>query len=149
MFHFIRFVFFVFLPVSFAVADSEVFSAPTKEASELVELFEFNSPELQNVAVNLAKSLRCPQCQNQNLVESNSPIAKDLRYIVFTKINQGQSEQQVIDFMTQRYGDFVLYNPPKSLKNIILWGAPIGLLMIFCVYSYRSVKRNEGQMRDE
>ncbi|OIQ25581.1 MAG: cytochrome c biogenesis protein CcmH [Vibrio sp. MedPE-SWchi] len=118
-----------------------VFSAPTKEATELVELFEFKTPEHQKIAVNLAKSLRCPQCQNQNLVESNSPIAKDLRFIVFTKINQGETEQQVVDFMTSRYGEFVLYNPPKTFKNILLWGLPILVMLLFVFFSYRSVSR--------
>jgi cytochrome c-type biogenesis protein CcmH len=124
----------------------DTFVAASKEATELVELFEFESPEHQRVAVELAKSLRCPQCQNQNLVESNSPIAKDLRLIVFKKINQGESEQQVIDFMTARYGEFVLYNPPKTFKNGLLWGLPLLFLILFAYGSYRMV--NQGAKND-
>jgi cytochrome c-type biogenesis protein CcmH len=132
-------------------AVDDVFAPPTKQATELVELFEFKTPEHQKIAVNLAKSLRCPQCQNQNLVESNSPIAKDLRFIVFTKINQGETEQQVIDFMTSRYGDFVLYNPPKTVKNGLLWGLPILVLCLFVFFSFRSISRSpiEEQQIDD
>ncbi|MGF1719713.1 heme lyase NrfEFG subunit NrfF [Vibrio kyushuensis] len=141
------FVLLFLSPTYAAIADTQaVFSAPTKEASELVELFEFHSLEQQVVAVNLAKSLRCPQCQNQNLVESNSPIAKDLRLIVFKKINEGQSEQEVIEFMTARYGEFVLYNPPKTVKNAILWGLPVLLLILFGYFSYRSINKSDSKV---
>ncbi|MEZ9230928.1 cytochrome c-type biogenesis protein CcmH [Vibrio amylolyticus] len=128
---------------SLAYAQTDgIFIAPTKEATELVELFEFKTAEYQKTAVSLAKSLRCPQCQNQNLVESNSPIAKDLRFIVFTKINQGESEEQVIEFMTSRYGEFVLYNPPKTLKNALLWGLPLLVMLLFALFSYRSISNH-------
>lgn len=123
-----------------AFASQELFAPATSEQNSQVELFEFNSPQLQKTAIELAKSLRCPQCQNQNLVESNSPIAKDLRLIVFEKINQGQSEQQVIDFMTARYGEFVLYKPSFSLSNALLWLAPVLLLVAFIGLSIRRIK---------
>ncbi|MFM2589211.1 cytochrome c-type biogenesis protein [Vibrio sp. TBV020] len=121
-------------------ASQDLFAPATSEQNVQVELFEFKSPELQKTAIGLAKSLRCPQCQNQNLVESNSPIAKDLRLIVFEKINQGESEQQVIDFMTARYGEFVLYKPAFSLSNALLWLAPIILLGLFIGLSIKRVK---------
>lgn len=123
-----------------AFASQELFAPATSEQNSQVELFEFNSPQLQKTAIELAKSLRCPQCQNQNLVESNSPIAKDLRLIVFEKINQGQSEQQVIDFMTARYGEFVLYKPSFNLSNALLWLAPVLLLVAFIGLSIRRIK---------
>jgi len=123
-----------------AFASQELFAPATSQQNSQVELFEFDSPQLQKTAIELAKSLRCPQCQNQNLVESNSPIAKDLRLIVFEKINQGQSEQQVIDFMTARYGEFVLYKPSFSLSNALLWLAPILLLATFIGLSIKRIK---------
>jgi cytochrome c-type biogenesis protein CcmH len=94
----------------------------------------------------LAKSLRCPQCQNQNLIESNSPIAKDLRLIVFNKINQGESEQEVKDFMTARYGEFVLYQPEFTVRNALLWFAPILLLLMFITLSIRRVRVNSNNI---
>lgn len=123
------------------LASSDLFVPATSEQNAQVELFEFQSPELQKTAIELAKTLRCPQCQNQNLIESNSPIAKDLRLIVFEKINQGQSEQQVIEFMTARYGEFVLYKPSFSSSNAILWLAPVILLVLFVGLSIKRVKR--------
>ncbi|RTZ15425.1 heme lyase NrfEFG subunit NrfF [Vibrio aquaticus] len=122
------------------LASSDLFVPATSEQNAQVELFEFQSPELQKTAIELAKTLRCPQCQNQNLIESNSPIAKDLRLIVFEKINQGQSQQQVIDFMTARYGEFVLYKPSFRSSNALLWFAPFILLVLFVGLSIKRIK---------
>ncbi|WP_241006139.1 cytochrome c-type biogenesis protein CcmH, partial [Aeromonas media] len=77
-----------------------------------VDTYEFKHPELQTRAQDLARALRCPQCQNQNLVESNSPIARDLRLEVYRWVDEGQSDEQVIARMTERFGDFVRYDPP-------------------------------------
>lgn len=133
-------------PFSFAQSSqSEIFAAPDSELERQVELFEFKTPQLQQSAIELAKSLRCPQCQNQNLVESNSPLAKDLRLIVFNKINRGESEQQVIDFMTARYGEFVLYKPSFTWKNALLWGLPVLLLVAFLLVSFKSVGKTERE----
>lgn len=121
-------------------AEQSLFVAATPEQTAQVELFEFDSADKQKIAIELAKALRCPQCQNQNLVESNSPIAKDLRLIVFTKINQGETEQQVIDFMTARYGEFVLYKPAFNVANALLWLAPLFLLALLLLLSYRRVR---------
>ncbi|MCG9598090.1 cytochrome c-type biogenesis protein CcmH [Vibrio sp. Isolate25] len=120
----------------------DIFIGVPDEQVSQVELFEFHSPELQDKALRLAKSLRCPQCQNQNLVESNSPIAKDLRLIVFKKINQGESEQAVKAFMTERYGKFVLYKPEFNAANALLWLAPVLLLLLFVVSSIRRIQKN-------
>ena len=122
-------------------SEQDLFMPASKEVSQQVELFEFKTPHRQKRAIVLAKSLRCPQCQNQNLVESNSPIAKDLRLIVFEKINQGQSEQQVIDYMTAIYGEFVLYKPAVTMRNALLWGLPVFALLLFFIVSWRSVNR--------
>lgn len=126
----------------FVWADStQIFVDSTDAKKTQVELFEFASPELQKQAIELAKSLRCPQCQNQNLIESNSPIALDLRLIVFEMIDQGQSEQQVIDYMTARYGEFVRYNPAFSARNGLLWGFPILALLFFIYRSATQITR--------
>jgi cytochrome c-type biogenesis protein CcmH len=135
----------LFVQSSYA-ADEELFVAVSEQQISQVELFEFTSPELHEKALRLAKSLRCPQCQNQNLIESNSPIAKDLRLIVFNKINQGESEQEVKDFMTARYGEFVLYQPEFTVRNALLWFAPILLLLMFITLSIRRVRVNSNNI---
>lgn len=89
-----------------------------------VDTYEFRHPERQTRAQELARALRCPQCQNQNLVESNSPIARDLRLEVYRWVDEGQSDEQVIARMTERFGDFVRYDPPFKASTALLWGGP-------------------------
>ena len=97
--------------------------------AEMVDTFEFHNQADRTRAVELAKSLRCPQCQNQNLVESNSPIAYDLRIEVYNMVNEGKTNQQIIDAMTSRFGNFVNYKPPLQWNTALLWLLPIGLLL--------------------
>ena len=97
--------------------------------AEMVDTFEFHNQADRTRAVELAKSLRCPQCQNQNLVESNSPIAHDLRIEVYNMVNEGKTNQQIIDSMTARFGNFVNYKPPFQWNTALLWLLPIGLLL--------------------
>ena len=97
--------------------------------AEMVDTFEFHNQPDRTRAVELAKSLRCPQCQNQNLVESNSPIAYDLRIEVYNMVNEGKTNQQIIDSMTSRFGNFVNYKPPFQWNTALLWLLPIGLLL--------------------
>ena len=74
--------------------------------------------------------LRCPKCQNQNLSGSNSPIAQDLRGELFRMVLEGQSDESIKTFMVDRYGNFVLYDPPMDKNTIILWGAPAIMLFL-------------------
>lgn len=98
--------------------------------AEMVDTFEFQNQADRTRAVELAKSLRCPQCQNQNLVESNSPIAYDLRIEVYNMVNEGKTNQQIIDAMTSRFGNFVNYKPPFQWNTALLWLLPAGLLLV-------------------
>ncbi|KOE55642.1 heme lyase NrfEFG subunit NrfF [Aggregatibacter actinomycetemcomitans] len=98
--------------------------------AEMVDTFEFHNPADRARAVELAKSLRCPQCQNQNLVESNSPIAYDLRLEVYNMVKEGKTNQQIIDAMTVRFGNFVNYKPPFQWNTALLWLLPAGLLLM-------------------
>ena len=105
-------------------------------AASGVDTYQFRHPELQSRAQELARSLRCPQCQNQNLVESNSPIARDLRLEVYRWVDEGQSDDQVIARMTTRFGDFVRYDPPVKASTAVLWAGPL-LLLLLAVYRLR------------
>ncbi|WP_145557534.1 heme lyase NrfEFG subunit NrfF [Yersinia canariae] len=96
--------------------------------ASLVDTYHFSSQENQQQALELAKELRCPQCQNQNLLESTSPIAQDLRLEVYRLVDAGHSSQEIITLMTQRYGDFVLYRPPLRGATLVLWFGP-GVLL--------------------
>ncbi|MGY3924946.1 heme lyase NrfEFG subunit NrfF [Aeromonas jandaei] len=106
-----------------------------------VDTYQFRHPELQNRAQELARALRCPQCQNQNLVESNSPIARDLRLEVYRWVDEGQSDEQVIARMTERFGDFVRYDPPFKSSTALLWCGPVLLLLLAIHRLRRSLHR--------
>ncbi|MGF1763856.1 cytochrome c-type biogenesis protein [Aliivibrio kagoshimensis] len=134
---------------SFAIAEentplNSTFAPSDAELIEQVETFQFNSSSIEASAIELARKLRCPQCQNQNLMESNSPIAKDLRLTVYQMINDGKTEQQVTDFMTSRFGDFVLYQPQFEPKMYLLWFGPTLLLILFGWVGYRRVQKAMG-----
>src|SRR3990167_9320272 len=106
-----------------------------------VDTYQFQHPELQSRAQDLARALRCPQCQNQNLVESNSPIARDLRLEVYRWVDEGQSDEQVIARMTSRFGDFVRYDPPFKASTALLWGGPALLLLLALARLRASLQR--------
>lgn len=86
----------------------------------------------------LAEDLRCPKCQNQNLADSNAPVARDMRDKVYELLQQGKSDDEVVGYMVDRYGDFVRYNPPVRANTLLLWYGPaiifgFGLLIIVLI----------------
>jgi cytochrome c-type biogenesis protein CcmH len=97
----------------------------------------------------LAHNLRCLVCQNQSIADSNAELAADLRRQVREMIAAGQSDQQIKLFMTERYGDFVLYEPPFSARTSVLWAAPL-LLLLACVGgAWRVIRRRSQQPIDD
>ena len=106
-----------------------------------VDTYEFKSMDNQQRAVALAHELRCPQCQNQDLVDSNSPVARDLRLEVYKMVDAGQSDDEIIQFMTSRYGDFVLYKPRLESKTYVLWLGPFALLLIGLAIGFVFVRK--------
>ncbi len=95
-----------------------------------IEHHDFQSLEQEQSYQTLISELRCLVCQNQTIADSNADLAKDLRRQVYEMLQQGQSQQQIADFMTERYGDFVLYNPNFNLKTGLLWLGPALFLLI-------------------
>ncbi|MGR4998514.1 cytochrome c-type biogenesis protein CcmH [Vibrio celticus] len=130
------------LVISLPTMAEDLFTASNKETSIQVELFEFENPEQQQRAISLAKTLRCPQCQNQNLIESNSPIAKDLRLVVFNMVKAGESNSEITQYMTERFGEFVLYKPAMTASNLLLLLLPSLLLLLFIYLSVKSVRKS-------
>lgn len=98
-----------------------------------IDALNFRSEQHEKDYHSLTQSLRCPQCQNNNIADSNATIAVDMRHKVFELLQQGQSKQQVIDYMVARYGNFVTYQPPLTAATWILWVLPI-LLALFGVF---------------
>ncbi|QPK64399.1 cytochrome c-type biogenesis protein CcmH [Methylomonas sp. LL1] len=96
----------------------------------VVEYHPFDNPEKEQAYQTLISELRCLVCQNQTIADSNADLAKDLRRQVYEMLQQDKTEQEVVDFMTQRYGDFVMYRPAFTLKTGLLWLGPIVFLLI-------------------
>ena len=103
------------------------------QAASTLDVLAFESAEQQRRYKALIDEFRCPKCLNTNLSGSDAPIAQDLRHSVYRLVRAGQSDQQIRDFLQQRYGDFVLYRPPFSGRTAFIWLIPIGLLLIGAV----------------
>ncbi len=121
-----------------------------------IQVFDFSDGQLEKRFNHLTVILRCPKCQNQNLADSNSALSQDLKQIVYEKINAGESDKQILSFMKQRYGEFILFDPELSRDNAFLWTAPlIFLLMIFFgfIYWYKNnrmvYRKNLSESNDE
>jgi len=95
-----------------------------------VEIRKFSNFDEEQRYNQLIDELRCLVCQNQNLADSNSQLALDLRNRVHTMIVEGKSDQEITDYMVQRYGEFVLYNPPLDPVTAILWVGPFLFLFV-------------------
>ena len=95
-----------------------------------IEVYQFTSPELELRYQSLTEELRCLVCQNQNIADSHAELAQDLRRKVYEMLSSGQSNAQIIDYMTERYGEFVLYRPPFNMRTILLWFTPVLALLI-------------------
>lgn len=98
-------------------------------ALALIETYDFSSPELEARYQRLSEELRCPKCQNQNIADSNAPIAQDLRKLLHQQLEAGASDAEIRDYMVARYGEFVRYRPRFGGSTIVLWLAPILLLI--------------------
>ncbi|MDP3814143.1 cytochrome c-type biogenesis protein [Pseudomonas sp.] len=98
-------------------------------AQAAIDTYEFASEAERERYRDLVEELRCPKCQNQNIADSNAPIAMDLRAQIYRMLEEGQSNEQIIEFLVSRYGDFVLYKPPLSARTLLLWYGPAALLV--------------------
>ncbi|WP_157619181.1 cytochrome c-type biogenesis protein [Psychromonas aquimarina] len=114
-------------------------------ANSAIETFEFDNVEQEQVFHDLTKQLRCPKCQNQNISDSNAPLAKDLRNKTYELVKQGKSEQQVVDYMVARFGNFVRYDPPLTPATIFLWLGPLVFIFIGFYFLYGQLKRQNKQ----
>lgn len=115
-------------------------------------VFEDEVTEIRYKA--LVKELRCPKCQNQNLADSNSPIAADLRREVYQLLQQGKADLEIVDFMVKRYGEFVLYRPKVSSITYILWFGPafllvIGVMIVIYILRKKPAKKASATLSQE
>ena len=98
-------------------------------AHAAIDTYTFKSEAEREQFRQLTAELRCPKCQNQNIADSNAPIATDLRREIFRMLEEGKDNQQITDYLVARYGDFVRYKPALNSRTWLLWYGPVGLLL--------------------
>jgi len=113
-------------------------SAQVKEAPLVTA-----NPELEKRVMALSEELRCLVCQNQTLADSHAELAMDLKQQVREKLASGMSDQQVVDYMVERYGDFVMYRPPMKGSTLLLWFGPFALLAGGIIVLVRKLSRRQ------
>jgi len=115
-----------------------------------IDTLQFDSPAQEAQYRDLTASLRCPKCQNNSIADSNAMIAADMRLKVYELMKQGQSRQQIIDYMVARYGNFVSYSPPLTPSTLILWAGPaLFVLLGGAVIIVRSRRRHTHSALDD
>lgn len=110
---------------------------------------KLEDPELQARYERLTEQLRCLVCQNQTIADSNADLAQDLRRQVREMLRAGRSDEEIAQYMVDRYGDFVLYKPRVRPSTWLLWGGPFVLLLIAVVSGLIIVRRYVARARDE
>ncbi len=101
-------------------------------------------PALEARVMAISEELRCLVCQNETIAASHADLAIDLRKQIRIKLTQGQSQQQILDFMVERYGDFVLYRPPLKASTVLLWAGPFVLLLAAATVLMLNIRRRRG-----
>jgi len=110
---------------------------------------EFESEEQAQRFAALTEELRCLVCQNQNLADSDAPLAADLRHEIFEMMAAGRSDEEIKAFLVARYGDFVLYRPPVQGNTLALWLAPLVLLLVGGIVVFLAVRRRTRLPEEE
>lgn len=111
------------------------------QANAAIDAYAFPNDELRERYNSLIDELRCPQCLNTNLAGSDAMVAKDLRREVHRLVLEGKSDNEVLDFMYERYGDFILYEPRFKPGTWLLWLGPVALLFLALFVGVRFTRR--------
>ncbi len=135
----VRFVTLAFLALILVLP---VMSVQAVEPDEILK-----DPVLESRARDISLELRCLVCQNQSIDDSNAPLAKDLRILVRDRLTRGETNEEVIDFIAARYGEFVLLRPRFAPHTLLLWIAPPLLFLIGIFVMFRSYKRRSEEAR--
>ena len=118
----------------------------SSQSLAVIETYEFSSPDLELRYKALTQELRCPKCQNQNIADSNAPISRDLRAIVHEQLEAGATDEEIVNFLVDRYGEFVRYRPGMDSNTLWLWSAPVILfVMAIAVVLLQIRKDRDGQ----
>ncbi len=122
-------------------------------ASAAIDTYQFKNEAQEQEFRQLTEQLRCPKCQNNSIADSNAMIAADMRQKVYELQQQGESKQQIIDYMVARYGHFVTYEPPLTPLTILLWLIPALCVLVgaaaIVMRSRRRGKRDESALSEQ
>ncbi|AYO32824.1 TPA: cytochrome c-type biogenesis protein [Haemophilus influenzae] len=118
-------------------------------AFSAIDALNFSSPQQESDYHQLTQSLRCPQCQNNNIADSNATIAVDMRGKVFELLQEGKSKNDVVDYMVARYGNFVTYDPPITASTLVLWIAPLLLVLLGVVFLLRRKPKTQSAVKSQ
>lgn len=110
-----------------------------------IDVEHFTSIDTQKRYQNLINEIRCPVCQGQNIAGSNSDLAIDLKNKVKELIDLGKTDEQIYNFMIERYGDFIVFKPPLNISTYFLWFAPFIFMLIFLIILFRVIKNNKNK----
>lgn len=106
-----------------------------------IDVYQFDSVENEQRFRGLIEQLRCPKCQNQSISDSDADIAQDMRAQVATMIRDGRSDDEIVTYFTERYGDFVNYKPPVNTQTLILWAGPVVVFIVGFVLVLVQIRR--------
>ncbi|HHF6556251.1 TPA: cytochrome c-type biogenesis protein [Haemophilus influenzae] len=118
-------------------------------AFSAIDALNFSSPQQESDYHQLTQSLRCPQCQNNNIADSNATIAVDMRGKVFELLQEDKSKNDVVDYMVERYGNFVTYDPPMTASTLVLWIAPLLLVLLGVVFLLRRKPKAQSAVKSQ
>ena len=127
---------------SLALAVALAFSGPAfaVQPDELLK-----DPKLESRARKLSEQLRCMVCQNQSIDDSDAPLARDLRVLVRERLKSGESDDAIMKYLADRYGDFILLNPPVKSHTLLLWGSPVLVLVLGGIGILMALRRRQQQ----
>ncbi|WP_185266154.1 cytochrome c-type biogenesis protein [Halopseudomonas xiamenensis] len=112
-----------------------------------IDTYDFETEEQRKRFYAISSELRCPKCQNQNIADSDAPIATDLRREVHRMLGEGRSNREIVDFMVERYGEFVRYKPALTPATMVLWFAPAAMLLGGFVFLLVLLRRRQRALR--
>ncbi|HHF0499135.1 TPA: cytochrome c-type biogenesis protein [Haemophilus influenzae] len=118
-------------------------------AFSAIDALNFSSPQQESDYHQLTQSLRCPQCQNNNIADSNATIAVDMRGKVFELLQEGKSKNDIVDYMVARYGNFVTYDPSITASTLVLWIAPLLLVLLGVVFLLRRKPKAQSAVKSQ
>jgi cytochrome c-type biogenesis protein CcmH len=111
-----------------------------------IDAYQFDDPGKEALYKKLVKELRCTVCQNQDIGDSNAGLAQDLRRKTYEMVSAGKDEEYILDYMSDRYGDFVLYRPRLQKNTLLLWVGPFIILIVAVFFLLKFIRRSQDEV---